>query len=122
MPQDSNESKAHCRKATQEREGAGADGAKYGAGAGPQDRAATTSSTTAPGSGNRGHQKQQSSPALAEVCFQAHDFREREREGGRKRERERERNEQDRTRERKEREREGEEREREGKEREREER
>ena len=62
MPQESNESKADCRKATQEREGEGADGAKYGAGAGPQDRAATSSSTTAPGSGNRGHQKQQSSP------------------------------------------------------------
>ena len=45
-----------------EREGEGADGAKYGAGVGPQDRAATSSSTTAPGSGNRGHQKQQSSP------------------------------------------------------------
>ena len=45
-----------------EREGEGADGAKYGAGAGAQDRMATSSSTMAPESGDRGHQKQQSSP------------------------------------------------------------
>ena len=55
------EGKAHCRKATQEREGERVKEAGNGAGAGEQGREATSPSISAPGSRDRGHQQQQSS-------------------------------------------------------------